>query len=210
MVGIQSMLMACLDPKPIFIASEVANVVTSATLIINKPAGVVSGMLLVAFMSSNDGAAASWSGDAGWTERADQGSEPYFRCATLVAGGAEPASYTFTYSIVANKLSGFILAFTNAAYNNIGAFGTSTSGDPVVAPSTTLSKTGALLAAYTVNNNNSTFTSPTGMVLIAEYLAASPSISIFMQEVPIGATGTRTSDPSVGSGKSAGILVGMI
>jgi hypothetical protein len=212
MSGIMGLLAACLGPKPQFVSFEEAENGGGTTLTINKPAGVVSGMLLVACMISNDNVPCSWSGDAGWTERGDQGAVPNLRIATKVAGGAEGASYTFTAS-VAGTLSGGIFAFQQAAYDGLGSYGTIITGDgSVVAPSFVMSNVGLLLAIYGTDGEDDPFGTPSGMTVLAHIEGGlGGSLSVFAQEVNSGGSGARTATIDTGfSDQSVGILLGIV
>lgn len=202
MSGIHMGLLASKPPGPAFVSFASTPQTNTTTLVINKPAGVVSGMLLVALMATASVSGRTWTGDAGWNERIDQGAQLDLRIATLVAGGAEPASYTFTVSGAATLITGMILAFERATYDTIGAIGTATGGANCVAPSINCSLPGLLLAIYGIDPSPS---APAGMTSLASY----PSFSVFSQFSNIGATGTRTTTP-FSTGDLAGILVSLI
>jgi len=69
---------------------------TVASFIINKPAGVVSGDLLIVFMTGTNGIT-NWAQASGWTMIDENiGSGVGKAAQWLIAGGSEPATYTFT------------------------------------------------------------------------------------------------------------------
>lgn len=203
MSGIHMGLLASRPPGPAFVASDVNTTVATTTVSVNKPAGVVAGHLLIAVMATPASAGPrTWTGDAGWNERVDQGVVPNLRIATLVAGASEPASYTFTVSGTGLNLGAFILAFERASFDVIGAIGTSTAPTNCIAPSINSSLPGLMLGIFM--GSTAPWTTPAGMTL----LVAPAGIYVFSQFTNIGASGTRTSTPS-GANDTAGVLLGM-
>jgi hypothetical protein len=100
-----------------YVGTETAHgIVTSDTLTINKPAGVVSGDVMYALIvhESGSGTSITWTPPSGWTRigpllaNLGQQGEFYYK----VAGGSEPSSYAFETD-VANEMSGSIVALTN-------------------------------------------------------------------------------------------------
>lgn len=171
--------------------------------VVTKPAGVVAGDLLIAVMAATFGT--FWTPEAGWTELVDQGSRPSLAAARKTAGGAEPADYDFGNASSTGRELAAIIAIRGGAFDVVGAIGT---GDPIVAPTITLTRSGLLLAAF-ASDSECEFTTPSGMVpLFAHTKDHGPSIAVFSQELGAGATGTRTSEPSV-RGNAAGILIGI-
>lgn len=79
---------------------------SASTLTITKPSGVVSGDLLVAFVSGTNaegfGTVPAFSGPSGWTQRAEfsssftSGVGETLSLWTKVASGSEPSNYTWT------------------------------------------------------------------------------------------------------------------
>jgi hypothetical protein len=194
---------------PVLVGSSTSSS-TTATMVVNKPAGVVAGNLLVAAVASSD--SNSWSIPSGWTKLAELVGVPLYDHSvtvfTKVAGGAEPSSYTFDAGS-SLKQSGVIAAWGGMAYDSAGAFDVEHRGDPIIAPSITLSHDGLLLAIYSTDLNGETFTTPAGMLPLAEiHSSTTPSIAIFSEQAAAGATGTRTSTPSAG-GASSGVLIGL-
>ena len=134
---------------PIFVASSSVGDFEGDPLPINKPAGVIEGDLMIALSAGSNGV--SWSGDTGWTEIFDLGSNPAQRVAYKVAGGSEPSTYTFTpaSSIVAQ--SHIIIAYRRAEYVSIGSANYAGSGSPITAPSVTASAANMVAIALFVN-----------------------------------------------------------
>lgn len=207
MSGIHMGLLASRPPGPAFVASAAAAAVIGGNVVnITKPAGVVAGMLLISVVYTVAAAGAqTWTGDVGWTEQIDQTALPNLRIATLVAGGAEPASYNFTVSGAPTTIPpSMILAFERATFDSIGAIGTSAGVANCIAPSINYTLPGLLLAIF-CKDSPGTFSTPAGMTA----LASTSAMAVFSQFSNIGATGTRTSTPT-GTDDNAGVLLGMI
>lgn len=182
-------------PTPSYVASASAqNSSVGNTLVIGKPAGTADGDLMVAFMGSDGVAAATWTGDSGWTEIADQASIPSLRVAYKVAA-SEGSSYTFTYSSATKLLGGSILTYRGGAYDAIGSISL-TSGAP-----TTVSPTGPssaqqyakLIGICMRGVATSTITAQSSMTQrVQDSDGSAPSYVIADETVGAGATGTRT------------------
>lgn len=183
----------------------------TTTLSINKPTGTESGMILVAVLASGAAGGVTWTGDSGWTEIYDKGSLPNLRVAYLVAGGSEPASYTFTISGSTNAL-GQILCFRGYGYDTVGA-GTNLIGNGALAITELTSAGGIIIcaAASTAGTPAPTHTTPTGMTLIrSTSFNSAHTVSTWYQPVAASATGTRTTTvANMASKTSTGILVGL-
>lgn len=187
-----------------FIASASNETSTSSdtTIVVSKPSGTLSGHLMVAICNWDVGGGA-WTGDTGWTEVLDQGTTaPGTRIAWKLAGGSEPTSYTFTTAVAPISLQAFILTFSSAAFDVVGA--ASANATPSVAPAITVSANGSLLVAtYSRSGSSTTYSTPTGMTALVNSTLA-PSTAIFTQSVNSGSTGTRSSTPSTGN--ATGVL----
>ncbi len=167
---------------------------TASTIVLTKPVGTALGDFLAAFVMCNG--AVDWTVDAAFTERLDGAGSGI---ATLVAGGSEPADYTFTRGSSGNE-AGTILRIAGGAYDTVGAE-SSSSGTPT-APQITMSGNGLLIGFFYSTTTGLTFSTPTGMrPLIADNTYG--SFAIFTQKVAAGATGTRASTMSSGSGYGA-------
>lgn len=159
----------------------------STSLVINKPTSLSDGDLLVAFVAADGNV--TWTNSTGFTEAFDSGSD-FIMVAYKTAGGAEPASYTFTSSNTAASC-GIMAAISAAAYDTIGAV--SASANSPVAPAITMSASGLLLLAAWNVNASTTFTAPAGFTLVyADANANRPAMALFAKPVPAGSTGTVT------------------
>ncbi len=178
---------------------------------INKPAGVVSGDLLVAVMTGTQ-ADFTWTGDTGWTEVYDQGVKPNIRVAYKAVTGSEGASFTFTASVAA-ELVGQILAFRAASYDQIGSAVTRTGNGALAMPGITAVEGLIIAAAGTAEDVTTTYSVPSSMTLVAKSKIENTGASVvtWYQFVGPGATGDKTSTIStVGAGDpSAGLLIGI-
>jgi hypothetical protein len=183
---------------PDFIGSEKATG-TASPLVINRPAGVASGDLMIAVMWEN--LAATWTGDTGWTEVFDSGTTPSLRVAHKTAGGSEPASYSFA-ATTGNRFGGFILAYRNAVYDLIGSETRATSATST-APSVTALKEGrTAIAAFGYSSGATLTTAPAGWTHRADLSDASASGWGYSRNVPVGATGAATLVASASSANS--------
>lgn len=178
-------------PTPTFIASaSTQNTANGSTLVINKPSGTVDGDLMVAIMTSTEAANATWSGDTGWTELADNGSAQNARVAYKVAS-SEGASYTFS-TTSSKLLAGSILTYRGASYDAIGSFSSST--NPVVPTGPSAAENYSVLIGFASRlTGGVTGTAPTYMTTrVTDNDASSPSYVIADEIVGYGATGTRS------------------
>lgn len=192
-------------------ASSVAtgDVVTSVN--VNKPAGTVSGDLLIAFVHSDAGdSAATYTAPAGWTQNgttstATPGISKVF---TKTAGGSEPSSYAFG-SGVNSSIVIIIVCVTGQATSspvNINAtWATSNTAGQAsqVAPSISPTVVNCLLLCSWSSNNNTTasYTPPGGMTEMQDAWSNWQFASAAYQALTAtGATGTRTA-----TGTSGGI-----
>lgn len=85
----------------------------SATVVVNKPTGVVSGDVMIALITSNDG---NITAATGWVKigHTDGGNPDLFDATWWykVAGGSEGSTYTFTNAGGAAPMIGTVIAFT--------------------------------------------------------------------------------------------------
>lgn len=112
----------------------------------NKPAGVVSGDLMIAAVRSSALLSVNLGAPVGWTELAISSDDAkfYYR----VAGGSEPASYSFgSVLAVGATIVGSIVAFSGA--DPVSPFGSSVqatgTGTTVSIPSVTATRNGSVL-----------------------------------------------------------------
>lgn len=109
--------------KPIYISNATTVTTADTTITINKPTSVSFGNLLVAFIVHND---TNWSQryttlPSGW----NQGTAPStidngggsFQAFYKVAGGSEPASYTWSGAATSKQQTGIIINYSNAAWD---------------------------------------------------------------------------------------------
>lgn len=175
---------------PAFVASSTAATGAGSTsLVISKPSSpsaVIEGDLMFAFMTN--GANATWTGDTGWTEVADQGANPSIRVAYKVAGASEGSSYTFTSS-ASGTLAGGIVAYRYGAYDAIGALTEDT--DPLILPSVSASLSQSILLAFGARNAGVTVGTPISMTSRISRSTA-PSYNVCDQFIAKGPSGTRS------------------
>lgn len=96
--------------------SATANAVT--TLTINKPTGVISGDIMLVDITQRGTAALSNPTCAGWTlidgANLGGGTDRWVSVLYKIAGGAEPANYTFNLDAQVDRSAGAIIAFSGA------------------------------------------------------------------------------------------------
>ena len=160
-------------------------------LTINKPTGTVEGDLMIALMSAETNS--TWTGDTGWTEVLDQGTNPSLRVAYKSATASEPSSYTFTNNSNTNGKSGAILTYRYAAYDVI-AGAVTTNANPLVLASISPSLSQSVLIAFGARDGASiTLGTPTSMTArVTDADSTSPSYIVCEQRVAKGPTGTRS------------------
>jgi len=105
-----------IDPAVTFRAIAGVTTANATTIALSKPLGTASGDVLVASLSTVNNYAVT---SPGWTllSQVPNGATSELISLYKVAGGAEPASYTFTVGTVAVKVAGAIEGFTSADNN---------------------------------------------------------------------------------------------
>lgn len=169
-------------------------------LTLNKPTGTIDGDVMIALISlspSGAGAAAP----AGWQALyASDIDSPAIQIYAKVAA-SEGASYLFTGG---SFKAGVIVTYRNAS---VGLVGIRVAGSTTcVAPQVNLPiGDSLLLACYTASVSATTFTTPSGMSLVASSPGTGQSWAMFSQaNLPSGLTGTRT---STASNNASGIML---
>lgn len=150
---------------PVLSASASASATGFNSLTITKPAGTVENDLLI-FVGTVDPQTNAWVAESGWTtiqtiNQQHGSARGYY--AYKLAGGAEPASYTFDTDGTTNQ-SGIILRVTNVntstPVNVSGRTVGTASGDSGSAPSVTTTASNCLLIhAFLIDIERSTLTS---------------------------------------------------
>ena len=103
------------NPSPTLVAASGFGAGSASSIAVNKPAGVASGDVLIAAIAIRGGTnvGAITKPSASWTllDRIDSVTALTLNVYSLVAGGSEPASYTWSWSSGNQKSAGFIQAF---------------------------------------------------------------------------------------------------
>lgn len=131
----------------------------------NKPAGVVSGDVMIATMRVSSFLSFNFSTPAGWTEItsiSDNNAKLYYK----VAGGSEPASYNFGSMIgLGSTMVGTIVAFSGVDTSNpiADTAMTTGSGSSVALPAVTTTRNGSMKYSNVTTSSSpgSTFLSQT-------------------------------------------------
>ncbi len=160
-----------IDPAATFKAASSAGNSGATTLVINKPAGVVADDFLIAGVTVRDNPTIT--APTGWTLVRKDPLIPnpldppeitqaiYYK----VAGGSEPASYTWTFS-TSQKASGGILAYSGVDnLNPINAHsGATGSGMAMTAPGVITTVNDATIVGFFGIARSTGITPPTGMI----------------------------------------------
>lgn len=205
-------------------SSASASVPPSGTFTITKPAGIVKNDVMVATLTDIWGEVANqWAAPAGWTlirydrVAATTGAAKYWKR----AGGAEPASYAWTWSAVGNnEATGKIQAYSDVITTgdpvDVHGADTSGTGTSVIAPSITTTVANTMLVGSFVGTRVATTTTPPGgmteRIDVNNAAVTSETTLEGTDEsfVGPGATGTRTATLAVAGGTNIGQLVALL
>ena len=177
-----------------------------SSLTINKPAGVVAGDLLIATIELYFSVDATPE-LAGWTLlRSTVNGDGRLTTLYKIAGGSEPASYTFTFTGAGQgHPGGHIAAFYDAVLDSSAEASAAMGSTSIAAPSLTLSRAGILYAAFgtqTGSGQGPIHSTPTGMTTLGQ-VPVTPqyySVKANYEARSAGATGTRTSTITTSGG----------
>jgi hypothetical protein len=200
-----------------FRGASSANNTTATTIVLPKPAGVVSGDAMLAAVAFRGNPTIT--PPAGWTlVRQDINGNTHRQAIFVrVAGGSEPASFTFTLSS-AQSAAGGIVAYSGVDPNtpvDVHGGQVNASSTSATAPSVTTTGPDRMLVAFYATPNLTTFTAPSGMA--ERYDQQVPAANQYKvtasghdQEAPgSGATGTRVATVA-NSAASVGQLVALL
>jgi hypothetical protein len=140
---------------------------SAATIVLNKPTGVVNGDVMFAFLHAGANGSGTHATLAGWTEIAFAGGGTVrpsnITVLRKVAGGSEPTTYTFSgQSLVDGSIVALIGADTTTP-EDVAASGTTGSTTSADAPSlTTVTSNAWHLVGYGSSTVNTTLALPTG------------------------------------------------
>jgi hypothetical protein len=179
-------------------------VVTS--IVATRPAGVLAGDVLLASIDTRGSSTVS--APAGWTLIRMDINASSLRKSTYVrvAGGAEPATYTWTFS--GSRLAAAVIhAYSGVdPANPVNAVGgqVNASGTAVTAPSITTTVANTMLVGFFAKQSSGTWTPPPGMTERGEINGAGGSQTTSATGVDalvaaIGPTGTRVATASTGA-----------
>jgi RHS repeat-associated protein len=175
--------------------------ITSHT--IAKPAGVVTNDVLVAGITMRG--APTITAPSGWTlVRSDaSGSTVTQAVYRKVAGGSEPASYTWTFGAPIDGVVGAIAAYSGVNTTtpiDVSGGQANASSTSVTAPSVTTTVTNTKLVGFFGTADDATFTAPSGMTERTDILINSSqdgsASSADVTQASAGATGTKVATAS--------------
>ena len=198
-------------------SSTAANGATN-TATVALPAGVVLGDLLLAQVTQRGATAPTITPPAGWTQVTSQTNASTLSMVIYrkVATAAEPASYTWTFS-VSDRIAAAVVAFRDVETTtpvNVSASQSNAASTSYTAPSLTPTEAGTMLVAfYVAPNGNGSVTAATGMT--AAYSAGNGAGSngqvigaSYAVQSASGASGTKVSGGNA-SLTSLGALVAL-
>jgi hypothetical protein len=117
------------------------------SIALNKPASVVSGDVLIAWIAARN-VTSPTTVPTGWTEQKATNTNIAVYIDWLVAGGSEPATYTWS-GFVSTDIAGIIARYTGVDTTNVGdatfTTGTSSNSLTLLAPSITTVTDGAMM-----------------------------------------------------------------
>lgn len=158
----------------------------------NKPTGTAENDILIAVFDS-DNANGDITAPSGWTHKGEYTSGDisgvYFQVYEKMAGGSEPASYTWTFASGSYSPAGFIAAISGATSTQYGTGNTGSDSSPV-ASSITMAGAGTVICVSCNSDAFRTWTKPTGYTLI---YALGRVNGGYEDDVSSGSTGTITS-----------------
>ena len=174
---------------------------SGAGLTVNRPSGTASGHVMIALVASYSSLAMS-SAPSGWTLLENQAASNseiwvYYR----VAGGSEPASYTWTLN-GSDDIAGYIVTYggvdTSTPIDVSTARANATASSNVVGNGVTTLTDNAMLLFMAGINDDATAgcagTAPSGMTEVADVATSSWSWAYLAEQLlgTAGSTGTRT------------------
>jgi RHS repeat-associated protein len=192
-------------------ATEAASVpVTDIT--IDKPAGTTTNDVLLAMVSVRG--APVMTPPAGWTlVRADtNGTVMMQSLYQRVAGGSEPASYTFSFDREVAAAIGVVAAYSGVdttAPVDVSGGQTNASSASVTAPSITTSVANTVVVGFFGTGNDATFTPPSGMTERADLLNVS-AFKLAVELTEVGQASAGASGSKVASASKSAANVGQL
>ncbi len=183
---------------------------TTTSLIVPRPAGVVSGDVMVAVVDVRQNPTAT--APAGWSEVSMTPNGTTYRqfVYTKVATGSEPTSYTFGFN-QSRRASGAIAAYSGVSTTSpVESFTAATaSSAAITAPSATTVATQAMVVGAFSINNSSAIAPPAGMTERAEIASGSAiktEVADYVQTSP-GATGAKTATAATATANIGQLIV---
>jgi len=176
--------------------SATSGYASAATIVVAKPAETAEGDVLVAGYGTRGGSDVTHTLPADWIQITDENNSTSFKLTTAykVAGGAEPANYTFTVSAINREVCG-IQCYTgvdNAAPVDASGDASGTDANPT-APSIDTNVANTMLVAFMGHNESHAGTTPpTSMTERYDVTGTGATGSgADVLQAAIGATGTK-------------------
>jgi hypothetical protein len=163
--------------------------VNTDSVVLDLPTGTSSGDLLLAIVSVS--ANRTITAPSGWTVESEvlegtfSGRKGVY---TKIAGGSEPASYTWWLSLT-TITSAILLRITGASSSPVAALASDNTSNNAVSPSVTTAVANSLVVRLIGQTRDRTYTAPSGhTTAITELRSAASSIA----QATAGASGTAT------------------
>ena len=181
-------------PGPVAESYE-SNAGTASSLTINAPAGLASGNLLLASITTNGNPTVTL--PSGWTQLEQIAGTPTTTVYYLVAGGSEPSSYTWSFS-ASIEAAGGIVRISNVdsgspinAHNNTFDDGSTTPSSNSI----TTSADNCLIVQFLgIDRDESPYGAPSGYTQMwaATIGGLASNVSAWKLQASAGATGSAT------------------
>lgn len=199
---------------PAGIAQRGATQVSSGTSprTVNKPAGVVSGDVLIAIQGSN-GADPTLSSGFTNLSNATGGDGYKYRVSYKVCGGSEPSTYDFGTTGNASSLPVILSAWSGAdnstPFEGATAAAVSSNTNPFVTASITASLDNSLWFTFFIDDevNRTIATPPAGHTEVGSSFDGAGHLAMYQKAVGAGATGTASLLWSSGTWGSNGAFI---
>ena len=187
------------SPGLSYIASEFADT-TTTSLVVNVPSHNTGDKIYVFIGSESASAADPITTSDGLTNEASRtGNVTYVW--SKVAGGSEPATYTFTLSSASDAVA-IAVSLRNFTSDVIGAISATDTAAGV-----TMTNAGILLC-FSNKEGGAITSGPSGMTVIKEHIYSGHEAGLYRENVSSGATGIRQTTFSGGTNENS-ILVGV-
>lgn len=199
---------------PVVLESSQIATANAISVTCTKPSGTVSGDVLVAFWGVRASKTqAQCTLPSGWSYAIFEGGQnPSLAVAYKVAGGSEPADYTFTLNASTNQgviIGRFSGVDTTTPSDVAASSNTGTSTTLTATGITTVTNGAMVLSSFVLNLTGDSYSisTPSGMTLIQESEVSIVNLEAhYVEQATAGATGDKTSTLETSGPSYASIL----